>query len=234
MKHQYFGDVNDYLKYALLRALGSRLPGPLMVCWMLTPEDDRSDGSLTGYLSRPEQFRAADPDVFDLLAGAFQAGERRLDVVERAGVVTNAAFYSMLLRDESQERAKYFSGLWKAVSGHSAIFFDPDNGLAPPSVVVGRRHSSKYLDWDEFAVATDLGLSAIVYQHFPRVRREDFLASLMARTQTIAPSHAVSALYSARVAYLIAATREHAANVDQAVKRVQAKWAGRLRRLGAD
>jgi hypothetical protein len=44
MKHQYFGDINDYRKYGLLRALQSSSLGGLLVAWMLTPDDGGPDG----------------------------------------------------------------------------------------------------------------------------------------------------------------------------------------------
>jgi hypothetical protein len=44
MKNQYFGDVNDYRKYGLLRALQSTWNGSLLVAWMLTPDDGGRDG----------------------------------------------------------------------------------------------------------------------------------------------------------------------------------------------
>ena len=37
MKHQYVGDINDYRKYALLRALSAGGANRIGVCWMLTP-----------------------------------------------------------------------------------------------------------------------------------------------------------------------------------------------------
>jgi len=43
MKNQYFGDVNDYRKYGLLRALQSTWDGSLLVAWMLTPDDSGRD-----------------------------------------------------------------------------------------------------------------------------------------------------------------------------------------------
>ncbi len=36
MKHQYVGDINDYRKYALLRALSAGGANRIGVCWMLT------------------------------------------------------------------------------------------------------------------------------------------------------------------------------------------------------
>lgn len=39
VKHQYVGDINDYRKYALLRALSAGGANRIGVCWMLTPDD---------------------------------------------------------------------------------------------------------------------------------------------------------------------------------------------------
>lgn len=36
MKHQYVGDINNYRKYALLRALSADGANRIGVCWMLT------------------------------------------------------------------------------------------------------------------------------------------------------------------------------------------------------
>jgi hypothetical protein len=48
MKDQYFGDINDYRKYGLLRAIQSRGTGRLLVAWMLTPADGGRDGVNAG------------------------------------------------------------------------------------------------------------------------------------------------------------------------------------------
>ena len=44
MKNQHFGDISDYRKYGLLRALQSSGDGRLLVAWMLTPDDGSRDG----------------------------------------------------------------------------------------------------------------------------------------------------------------------------------------------
>jgi hypothetical protein len=44
MKNQYFGDINDYRKYGLLRILQSTGNGRLLVAWMLTPDGGSRDG----------------------------------------------------------------------------------------------------------------------------------------------------------------------------------------------
>jgi hypothetical protein len=67
MKDQYFGDVNDFRKYGLLRALV--LPNKLRlgVCWMLTEPDHGADGNFLAYLSQGDRYRHRDPELFDWL-----------------------------------------------------------------------------------------------------------------------------------------------------------------------
>ncbi|MCJ7618838.1 MAG: hypothetical protein MUP64_01300, partial [Anaerolineae bacterium] len=67
MKNQYFGDVNDYRKYGLLRVLTNGGEIKAAVCWMLTPDDGRGDGGFTSYLEQPDKWRHFDPLLFDHL-----------------------------------------------------------------------------------------------------------------------------------------------------------------------
>jgi hypothetical protein len=39
VKDQYVGDISDFEKYSILRALGREADLPLAVCWMLTVPD---------------------------------------------------------------------------------------------------------------------------------------------------------------------------------------------------
>src|SRR3954464_1849408 len=69
MKNQYFGDVNDYRKYGLLRSLVLADGLRIGVCWMLTPDDHRPDGEKTKYLNpRSERnWRSLDPILYEFL-----------------------------------------------------------------------------------------------------------------------------------------------------------------------
>jgi hypothetical protein len=66
MKHQYFGDENDFHKYLLLRLL-RRHGLTVSVIWMLTPYDGSSDGGKLGYLDRGF-WRRRDPELFEWLS----------------------------------------------------------------------------------------------------------------------------------------------------------------------
>ena len=57
MKNQYFGDINDYQKFGILRAVADASLRT-MVCWMLTRDDkktdERRDGLRLSYLDKPD------------------------------------------------------------------------------------------------------------------------------------------------------------------------------------
>ena len=64
MKNQYFGDINDYRKYGLLRSLADGGSLKIGICWMLTPDDGRSHGSDTNYLDSPNGIDDCDSKLF--------------------------------------------------------------------------------------------------------------------------------------------------------------------------
>jgi len=66
MKNQYFADINDYLKYGILRAIAnSKLK--ICLCWMLTEDDNRNDGGKIQYLQDSDKWRKYDPALFDVM-----------------------------------------------------------------------------------------------------------------------------------------------------------------------
>src|SRR3954452_15801693 len=75
MQNRYVGDIGDYLKLGILRALS---PGyHLGVAWWLFPDEAHNrDGRHIRYLSRPDRWRHFDPDLFDTLRGIVSSGRR--------------------------------------------------------------------------------------------------------------------------------------------------------------
>jgi hypothetical protein len=205
VKDQYAADVNDYLKYALLRALSAAHCGRLHVCWMLTAPDGRSDGSRLSYLNFPERFRGLDPPLFDELLAVIADGRRSVEAIQDAGVLGNARFHSALLSDSRDSREGYLRAFWDALGKEELVFFDPDNGLEVRSTPPGRRGSSKYLYWDELAAALDERRAACVYQHFPRVVREAYINGRLTQMRERFPGHDAFAVSTSWVAYLVCA-----------------------------
>lgn len=206
VKDQYAGDINDYAKYALLRALASGQCGPLTVCWMLTAADGGTHGSLVTYLRQPERYRRIDPELFDRLRDL--APELRgVRAIEEAGLLPRAAFHGLLLDDDADRRVAYFAMLRKGLGDDDLVFFDPDNGLEVQSVRAGSRGSHRYLYWEEALGCVASERSLCIYQHIPRVPRDAYTESLLRRLSADVPTHDVFAVRTSRVAFLVASAR---------------------------
>jgi hypothetical protein len=98
MKVQYFGDVNDYREYALLRLLAKSGGFKIGACWMLTPADQRRDGGQRSYIQLPAEWRTFDPSLFDLLATVTPKPELTdLQRIESEGLIPGAIFFNEIV-----------------------------------------------------------------------------------------------------------------------------------------
>lgn len=228
MKDQYAADVNDYLKYALLRALAGVHRGTLQVCWMLTASDGRADGGRLAYLDDQEGFGDLDPGVFQALGAMVRGGQRSVAAVQDSGVLGRASFHATVLDDGAVARESYFAQLWPALGVDDLVFFDPDNGLQVASVTLGRRNSCKYLFWEELEQALGERRSVCVYQHFPRVQRAAYVNAQLQAVRERFPEHAAFAVWSSWVAHLVCARPARARRLHRAASELSARSDGRL------
>ncbi|MDY7109194.1 MAG: hypothetical protein SYC29_11220 [Planctomycetota bacterium] len=224
MKNQYFGDINDYRKYGLLRALcGDGLS--LAVCWMLTADDGSADGRHLQYLDRPLLYRPLDPPLFDFLDEAVRGdGVRDVERIESSGLLGEAVFHRTRITDDLAQRAVFFAEALDVARGRALVFFDPDNGLEVKSVPPGRRGSCKYLCRAELAAAWEAGHSLLVYQHFPRVDRRRYLRELAAETTAALGATRLVAARTSHVAFLLLPQPAHAEQLDRGLERLRARW----------
>lgn len=237
MKNQYFGDVNDYLKYGLLRCF-SHADWHIGVCWMLTPDDGSRQGRKTDYLSRGSAWRRHDPFLFDALNSTIGAGApRRVAVVEGGSVIPNASFFSRTVPDNKPRcsadnklrRSAWFESALDALSSCDLLFFDPDNGLEVRSKPPGSRDSTKYLWWSEVRLAWERGFSLLIFQHFTREKRQPFVDRLKGQLEREAAGAVVTPLRSASVLFLLACQPQHEAMAKLALELVRSRWQERLR-----
>jgi hypothetical protein len=225
VKNQYFGDINDYRKYSLLRNLVG--PGDLetVVCWALTQGDGRSDGSRIRYLEDPDQWRRHDPIIFDCLRDqVMREGRRCVSALEASGVIPNCRFFSEPLSDEIAERERYFDRLAEFAEGADLLFLDPDNGLGVNSIPRGRKHSSKYVYWEEIGQLYESGVSLLVYQHFPRVNRDDYVRGLLGAAASRLGVRSVLSFRTSHVLFLLFPQPEHNRTLGSNAKRVLTRW----------
>jgi hypothetical protein len=229
MKHQYFGDINDFHKYGLLQILCEEAKLRLGICWMLTPDDARNDGSRTGYLSVPERWRAYNPHLFDfLLACVRGSGPREVTLMESRRLLPRAQFYGQVLTDSANQRRSYFSEMRKKFAKVDVIFFDPDNGLEVESISCGAKKSSKYIYWREVSDVYRAKHSVLIYQHFRREERGTFVATLAAKLKASTGTLEVYSFTTAHVVFFLAPQKKHTAYFRHVAARVQETWAGQV------
>jgi len=168
MQHRYTGDVGDFGKVALLRALS---PGrSLGVCWYLCDGrgETSNDGMHLGYVDQPKRFRALDPHVFDAMRAIVgrirQGAPRELGLIERSRLLDGAVFHREPVPASVSERTRWFHALGTAVDGCDLLFLDPDNGFEPA------HRSPKCVGWDELRALRRPGRSLLVYHHQTRFK----------------------------------------------------------------
>jgi len=225
MKNQYFGDINDYRKYGIIRILSGSGDIRTAVCWMLTEKDDRSDGDLIDYLDKPDVWRAHDPQLFDLLAHFMKTpGRRSVQLAEESRIIPSALYYTVILKDNADERKQYFRNYFSVAKGSDLIFFDPDNGLEVKSVKCGKSLSSKYLYWNELKEAFGAGHSVLVYQHFPRVKHDVFIEMLTSKAARVLGLREVISFQTRNVFFLLMPQKRHAGYFRARSREVTHTW----------
>jgi hypothetical protein len=228
MKDQYVGDINDYFKYSVLRALAEEHTRSLLVCWMLTANDDRTDGRQVAYLRDPRRYRSVDPLLFDMLQGLVARGNRSTQFVESSGILPGATFFRRRLGDSHASRSEFLAGLWAHAAEHRMVFFDPDNGLSVESTPCGRAGSRRYVYPADLAPLRDLNAAAVIYQHFPRVSRERYVAAQLARLRDAIPGYVTLAIYTSHVALLVATPGDQLEGFSGAFGLATKRWAGQI------
>jgi hypothetical protein len=226
VKNQYFGDINDYLKYGLLRGLRGSTGLRLTVCWMLTPDVDKPDGRRTQYLEDPDRWSMHDPKLFAALRDAvLTRGERSVKAAAGQGILPAARFISPLVPDDQRQRAEWAADVRLASATADLIFFDPDNGMQVRSVPPGRRGSSKYLLWAEVAAAFGDGHSLLIYQHFPHRKREPFIRELAGDLVRCAGAPEAYVFRTPHVGFFLLLQERHRAIVGTRVEVISRNWA---------
>ena len=233
MKNQYFGDVNDYRKYGLLRAISLDTDWNLLVAWMLTPNDGGRDGGFRSYLDAPDTWARYDYPLFnglvDLLSSTPQPS---VSLIEGSDLLPRASYYSAVVPDTRRERDAWRDGLLSAAKHVDLVFLDPDNGIEVPSKPVGRKGSSKYVRWDEIKGLWKEECSLLIYQHFPRERRDPFIQRMAKDLRSRIGADFVEAFRTPHVLFLLAAQDRHAQKFVDNVSVLSERWNGQIEVVG--
>ena len=174
MQNRYTGDIGDFSKLGLLRAL-SNAGFSIGLNWYLTPnETHNEDGKHTEYLCQAEQYRFLDSQLFDELKAIIASGRREVSAMEKPEIL-EAKFFSEVLDFPRASKIREVREGWNRralheMKGNDIVCLDPDNGLIVPSAT-GTKRENKYMLREELYKYYQQGSSVIYYQH--KARRKD-------------------------------------------------------------
>jgi hypothetical protein len=194
MQNCYVGDVGDFGKYGLLRALchpasdGNRSLS-LGVVWYLVPDEGHNaDGRHTGFLrlapANAAEYRDCDPFLYDRLRKIVRREARHVASIRNSGILpAGTVFFEEPLtfggmphigpaaRDARLRlRTDWLERALDASAGCDVVFVDPDNGLESGT----KRHHKrgpKFAYFDELEPYLRRGQSLVVYHHMGRNRK---------------------------------------------------------------
>ena len=179
MQNRYVGDVGDFGKYGLLRAVVS--PIRLGVVWYLHPDESHNfDGKYTGYLNETSvnhrEFRECDPRLYDVLQRLVIKNNRHVSEIRDSGILpSDTAYFERSLSYGPREsrltrqaiRAKWLEDALVVTEGTGVVFCDPDNGISETADPL-RKNGPKYVFIGDLKRFAKRGQSLVIYHHLGR------------------------------------------------------------------
>ncbi|HEX3575127.1 MAG TPA: hypothetical protein VHU42_11050 [Rhodopila sp.] len=174
MQDRYVGDVGDYVKLAILRALS---PGRrLGVAWWLFPDSGTpGDGRHTSYLKEPSKWQHFAPEVYDALEKIVGSDRRTVAALEDADLLPGATYFSELIpigatpHETRTRREEWFARCQAHLTDCNLVFLDPDNGFEPKGFSLGARNGGKSVSMAALQALRLSGRTLVVYHHHTRL-----------------------------------------------------------------
>jgi hypothetical protein len=193
MQNRYTGDVGDFGKYGLLRALCGRVivdnkpEFKLGIIWCLFPDESHTkDGLHISYLdlcnSNNRHFRHLDPSLYDQMFAFVVCGNRNVAVIQKSVIFSegtgffaeplsfNDLHYSgpLSLQERLLRRNNWLETARKTMQPFDLVFFDPDNGIASDSLKPSAKKAPKFIFFPDLNPYIHRGQSIIIYHHIGR------------------------------------------------------------------
>jgi hypothetical protein len=188
MRDNYVGDIGDFVKYGLLRALCAssgqeNVPQlTLGVIWYLFPDlEKNNDGQFLHYLKphKKSHYHACDPLLYESLERIILEDARSVGSIQERDILpSSTAFYEapltftnmpkgtpQAIQKRMDYRKQWLQQAIETVKGYDIVFVDPDNGLEIDSVKRHENQGPKFVYFDELIPFVECQQTLVIYQH---------------------------------------------------------------------
>ena len=175
MQDRYAGDIGDFGKIGLLKALVAQGLSVGVNWYYVEPlcTEKKVDGTFKrgdGRFLIPENLQVCDKDLAEKLIKISKSETRSIKELEKENLIPNAIYFSEPVtvagRDEWHKKAL------EQLKDLDIVFVDPDNGMLVKSVGKGSAKSVKYTFYEEVKDYVQRGQSVLIYNH--RCRKQEF------------------------------------------------------------
>ena len=184
MQDRYAGDIGDYGKFGMLRALAAEGLS-IGVNWYLVKTPPQELAVNDGGKLIPSTLAKCDPALADTLRAISLSPERSVAALEAADLISGARYYDAVVPVAG--RAAWHAEALSALEDTDLVFLDPDNGLLVKSVGRGSAKAPKYALYQEVADYVARGQSVVVYNHRSRKRPEAYFGEIYDRLTAAVP-----------------------------------------------
>lgn len=173
MQDRYAGDVGDFVKLGLLRALSSGRR--LGVAWYRFPDEDHNgDGRHVSYLQQSNRYEHLDPALFDHLRNVVQDARSIASLLPVLGEAISSdeglELASVPAHQRRDWRKAWFKSVMDSLASCDLVFADPDNGIVDDGDWrKGRAKFGKQMPLEEVRALAH-GRCAVIYHHNTRRR----------------------------------------------------------------
>jgi hypothetical protein len=173
MQDCYVGDIGDFGKYGLLRALQKEGFSLGVIWYRVNWPECHPDGNRKNY----PQYRSCDPELYEKLQRIIEANRRLVGSINSDGILSGAKFFDdfvpvrargMNRNEMLASRERWMEGAIKTIFECDIVFLDPDNGFQVRSTPRHYKKGVKYVYYDELERLYRQKKSIVVYQHADR------------------------------------------------------------------
>ena len=188
MQDRYAGDIGDFGKIGLLKALQAQGLSVGVNWYRVDPIgiEKKADGSFKqkdGRYTIPEKLWVCDETLAEKLTEIAKSDHRSIQALEKESFITGARYYNEYVTVE--RRDEWHKKALEQFRNTDVVFLDPDNGMIVNSVGRKSSRSIKYIFYEEVADYIEQRHSVLIYNHRRRQKEEEYFHEICSNLEKI-------------------------------------------------